>query len=186
VRRLSTRFIQRSLAPGKDALNWRFVVGAFQINIPVATSATLLPLEESILALYKWKIEQIPVTNRWYPVLQKYIGQVSGRVSGLGGNPGSILPSQAGGVSGGLIETGAGRHEFTGKVTGIIFDRFGDFEGFLLVTEAGHEKSFLAREHEIEERIREAWRDRMVISVFVDSQDLRRPVLIILRRAPRR
>ncbi len=37
------------------------------------------------------------------------------------------------------------RHRaFTGKIAGLIFDRLGDFEGFLLDTEEGEHK-FLAR-----------------------------------------
>ena len=32
-------------------------------------------------------------TNRWYPVLQRYIGYIEGRVKGLGGNPSQFAPS---------------------------------------------------------------------------------------------
>jgi hypothetical protein len=181
VRRLSSRSIGKS-ANVTDARKWRYVVGAFQIRIPVSTSSALLPTEESILAVYKWKIEQIPAGNRWLPVLKRYIQQVSGRVNGFGGNAGSVQSSQTGGAT--IVPTRGKLCEYTGKVTGIIFDRFGDFEGFLLRTEAGNEMSFAAREREIEERVREAWMDRMVISVFVESCDPRCPVLIILRRAP--
>ena len=39
---------------------------------------------------------------------------------------------------------------------------------------------------QIEERVREAWIERMVVSVFVEPGDPHRPVLLILRRAPRR
>ena len=55
---------------------------------------------------------------------------------------------------------------------GVAFDRFGDFEGFLLLTEEGEEFSFLAREQAIEDRVREAWRDRMVVSVFVELPEV--------------
>jgi hypothetical protein len=184
VRRLSTRSVGFDDANFRSlALSWRYVVGAFQINIPVGTSKTLLKPEESVLAVYKWKIEQIPATNRWYPVLQRFINQVAGRVAGLGGNPGSIQPTQTGGGSG---QVGAGKAlEYTGKVEGLIFDRFGDFEGFLLETEEGEHLTFAATEQAIEDRVREAWVDRMVISVFVEASDGRLPVLIILRRAPR-
>ena len=37
---------------------------------------------------------------------------------------------------------------------GLAFDRFWDFEGFLLLTEEGEEFSFLAREQAIEDRVR--------------------------------
>jgi len=77
-------------------LNWRYVVGAFQINIPVSTEARLLASEENLLAVFKWKLEQLPVTNRWVPVLHRYIDQVAGRVDGFGGNASSIPPSLSG------------------------------------------------------------------------------------------
>jgi hypothetical protein len=66
---------------GKPSLNWRYVVGAFQINIPVAAARTLLPVEESILAVYKWKLEQVPAANRWHPVLERY--EFTGKVSAV-------------------------------------------------------------------------------------------------------
>ncbi len=181
VRRLSWRFAD---VDQRKTGNWRYVVGAFQMNIAIQAKQDLLPAEETILALYKWKIEQIPANNRWHPVMRRYIARVSGLVSRLGGNPGKIPPSQTGGASGSKPPP-VKRLEYTGKVMGLAFDRFGDFEGFLLLTEAGVELSFLAREQAIEDRMREAWKDRMVISVFVEPPDLRIPVLILLRRAPR-
>lgn len=186
VRRLSTRSIGRDTVKGRtNPLSWRYVVGAFQINIPVETSKTLLDPEESILAVYKWKIEQVPSTNRWHPVLRRYIDQLSGRFAGLGGSPGSVQPSQTGGKPGvGKGETSR-QIECTGKVEALIFDRFGDFEGFLLRTERGQKLTFSAREHAIEDRVREAWLDRLVISVFVEPSDRQQPVMIVLRRAPR-
>ncbi len=72
-----------------------------------------------------------------------------------------------------------------GKIMGLGYDRFGDFEGFLLLTESGEEVSFLARERAIEDLAREAWKDRMVVSVFVEPPHIHIPVLILLRRDPR-
>jgi hypothetical protein len=184
VRRLSWRFAEVDQQDQQEKLNWRYVVGAFQMNISVLPQKDLLPAEENILALYKWKIERIPSNNRWHPVMRRYIARVSGLVSRLGGNPGAIPPSQTG-VATGSKPAPVKRREYTGKITGLAFDRFGDFEGFLLLTEAGEELSFLAREQAIEGRVREAWGDRMVISVFVEPPDLRSPVLILFRRAPR-
>jgi hypothetical protein len=171
-----------------DSIGWRYVVGAFQIRVPVSTGQKLLLPEESLLALFKWKLEQIPPTNRWYKVLGRYIEQVSGRVTGFGGNPGSIGPSQ-GGFSGG------GKHhhhlhkphreEWTGKVMSVIYDRFGDFEGFVLLTECGHEHWFRGREPEIERLVRYAWDDRAVITVFAEKHCPQWPVSIVLRRSPK-
>ncbi len=184
VRRLSTRSVGNPHAV-RDLRKWRYVVGAFQVRIPVSTGRALLPLEEDILAVYKWKIEQIPTTNRWHPVLHRYIADVSGRVNGFGGNASGVQASSAGGGSSSPV-LHHGRHEYTGKVTGLVYDRFGDFEGFLLLTDDGVEMTFFAHERPLEQRVREAWLDRMVISVFVDQPHLRRPVGVILRRGPRR
>ena len=74
--------------------------------------------------------------------------------------------------------------EFTGKVNGIIYDRFGDFEGFILLTESGHERSFRAREHEIEKLVQRAWIERIVITVVVRPSEPHHPTSIVLRRAP--
>jgi hypothetical protein len=54
----------------------------------------------------------------------------------------------------------------------------------MLLSERGHEHTFFSREHEIEELVRVAWLDRMVITVFVERHDPDRPASIVLRRAP--
>lgn len=73
--------------------NWRYVVGTFQVKIPVSNREGMLPAEESTLAIMKWRLQAMSPTSRWYPVLQRYIAYVSGRVAGLGGDPGAIPPS---------------------------------------------------------------------------------------------
>jgi len=104
------------------------------------------------------------------------------------GNPGLILASPSGGVTG-LPAPGHGRPhdwlEFTGKVNGLKYDRFGDFEGFFLLTEHGEEKWFESREHEIEALAHEAWAERIRITVFAARHAAHRPVSIVLRDAPR-
>jgi hypothetical protein len=74
-------------------------------------------------------------------------------------------------------------HEYNGKVTGLIYDCFGDFEGFLL-DDCGTELVFQAREHRIEELVRIAWRERIAITVVISAAHPRRPLSLILRRAP--
>jgi hypothetical protein len=76
------------------------------------------------------------------------------------------------------------RLEFTGKVVGLVHDRFGDFERFLLLTEQGREESFRSREHAIERLVTRAWAERQVITVFALSQQPHVPVTIVVRRAP--
>jgi len=164
------------------------VVGAFQLAIPVSTGADLLATDESALALFKWKLKSLPHTNRWYAVIERYIEELSGRVDSFGGVASAVEPTQLGTLGTGHGHGGGFGHPgdlaFTGKVDGIAYDRFGDFEGFLLRTEAGHEQTFRSREREIEELVRDAWLERMVITVFVDRRQRQIPVSIVLRRRP--
>jgi len=94
-------------------------------------------------------------------VLLRYLKLIEGRVSGFGGDPGKILPSPTGNVPGHELPPGPrgprdGRKGYTGKVIDLLYDRFGDFEGFTLLTEEGHEHWFRGREPEVEELIRRA------------------------------
>ena len=72
------------------------------------------------------------------------------------------------------------RSGFTGKVHGLVYDRVGDFDGFLLDTEEG-EQAFDCREPAIEQIISRAWAERILITVFVDAQEPWRPARIVLR-----
>jgi hypothetical protein len=192
------RITSRQISPGFNAAatgpaaaqripNWRYVVGTFQIDIPVETDAAILPSEENLLSILKWRLGRTAAGDRWRPVLVRYIEVVEARVLGLGGDPWKIPPSQWGtGGKPGKYHGGPppAERESTGKVNG-IYDRFGDFEGFLLLTEEGHERSFRSREQEIERLAYRAWVERMVISVFAEAKDPRWPTSIVLRRAPR-
>jgi hypothetical protein len=169
----------------KPITNWRSVTGSFGVTIPVATPSQILPSDSNTLAIFKWRLSQMSPDNRWYPVLERYVGYVEDRIRGMGGKPGTIAPNPYGNIPLPTTVTPVHHrreHGETGKVEGLIYDRFGDFEGFLLETEAGHEQRFRSREAEIEELVRYAWRDRIVITVLADRD---RPTSIILRRAPR-
>jgi hypothetical protein len=196
IRRISTRQIDRqpitnvmaadqigdlAMEKGHTTRNWRYVIGTFQVKIPVETKQVLLLPEENTLAIFKWRLSIMSPKNRWYSVLERYVSYVEARVLGLGCNPASIPPSPDGYVPYVPVEE---IYEYTGKVSGIVFDRFGDFEGFLLMTESGIEHSFRSMEEEIEALARFAWEDRVVISVVVSACDPKIPVSIVLRRAP--
>lgn len=105
---------------------WRYVVGTFQIKIPVSTGEAMLFPEENTLAIIKWRLQQMSTFNRWYPVLERYLSYIAARVDGLGGDSQSILPSPNG------VPPKAFEHEYTGKVREVVFDCFGDFEGLVL------------------------------------------------------
>ncbi len=141
VRRLSTK--RRKGQRGKSVGNlfaaapaavargpiadWRYIVGTFQVKIPVSTKELILRPEENTLAILKWRLENMAPSNRWYPVLQRLVGIIAGRVHGLGGDPNQIPPSLTGYHPGPVHGLGKAHEEFTGKVIAIIYDRFGDF-----------------------------------------------------------
>jgi hypothetical protein len=177
---------QETNAKGSRA-NWRNVVGAFQLQIPVQPEEESLPAEENLLAVLKWRLSILTPKDRWRPVLLRYIEIVEGRVKGMGGNPSQILPSRNGTAGQGEKH---GKHpgeaivESAGKISGLAFDRFGDFDGFFLLTEAGEERYFRSSEQEIERLARSAWTDRTFISVFAQSKDPHTVASIVLRRTP--
>ena len=179
------RHAAAAVAPAEIA--WRRVLGAFQLTIPVRTKEVLLLTEERNLSVLRWIGEAIPHHNRWYPVFRRYLKQIAGRVSAFGGDPGQIQPSPTGdGIPKHRPRPGQGperRIAFTGKVAGLIFDRCGDFEGFLLDTEDG-ERSFLSREREIEQLVERAWCERLRISVYAERDEPHRPQSIIVREPP--
>jgi len=167
-------------------IEWRQVLGAFQLTIPVHAKASLLLREERDLSVLLWIAEAIPHHSRWYPVFRRYLELIKGRVKSFGGDPGQILPSPTGE---GRVKPrpperpGEERVAYTGKIAGLIFDRFGDFEGFLLDTEDG-ERKYLSREKEIELLAERAWRERLRITVCAERHCPHRPECIIVREPP--
>jgi len=73
---------------------------------------------------------------------------------------------------------------FTGKVSSLLYDRWGDFEGFTLDTEAG-ERLFRSREHTIEDIANRAWTERILVVVYARAGDPHRPERIVFKYAPR-
>jgi hypothetical protein len=171
--------------------NWRYVVGTFQVTIPVVTKDTMLLPEENTLAILKWRLQTMSPTSRWHPVLERYISYLSARVDGLGGNADQIKPSPHGvrpGQTGlGPCAEGEGTRDHglsaTGKISGLVYDHFGDFEGFLLDTGERTER-FNSREKEVEVIARRAWAERIVVSVFVTQDRQNVPRAVVLRAPP--
>ncbi len=196
VRRITTRQVTKPAPPNPNpnpvpqAYNppeflWRYVTGSFLVKIPVQKESTILPGDENLLAVLKWRLGQISPGNRWYPVLLRYISYLNGRIVGMGGDPGQI-PGSLGGYQ---PSPAPGKHDrehcYTGKVMNLFYDRFGDFDGFDLRTEEGALHSFRACEHDLEEVVYLAWVERFVITVCASEHEAHRVVSIILRRAPR-
>lgn len=150
--------------------NWRYVVGTLQVSIPVTTPEVMLRPEENTLAIMKWRLQQLLPTNRWYAVLQRYISYIAARVDGLGGNSTGILPSPNGVPVKECVEcVAAFDHGYTGKVCEVLFDCFGDFEGFVLRDCCGTH-AFKTRECGISEIVLRACRERLLLSVYVEGR----------------
>ena len=75
---------------------WRRVMGQFNITIPISTKAHLLPKEEERLSIMKWIGASIPKKSRWWPVFQRYLEQLGGRVTYMNGDPTKVYPSPTG------------------------------------------------------------------------------------------
>jgi hypothetical protein len=163
---------------------WRRVHGAFQLTMPVqADKKRLLLNEERLLSVMKWIGGVIPAQSRWSPVFERYLKELGGRVSTFGGDPDRILPSPTGGGKK-PPHGGEGRGgNFTGKICGLIFDHFGDFDGFILETTDG-EREFSSRDREIEDLAERAWRERLRITVHAEVDKPHRVISIIVRRPP--
>jgi|GEM_PF-444289 len=85
-------------APAVQGFTWRRVDGAFQLTLSISTKEEILYPEERLLAWLRWIQSTMPAQNRWYPVFQRYIDQIAGRVRGLGGDPDGIAGSPYGTV----------------------------------------------------------------------------------------
>jgi hypothetical protein len=111
--------------------NWRYVTGTFQVKIPVSTATHILPAERDTLAIFKWRLQQMSPTNRWYPVLERYVALLAARVDGLGGDAGAIPPSPQGAPQ----EVRGHEHEVVaGVVREVLYDCTGRVERFVLGT----------------------------------------------------
>jgi hypothetical protein len=135
----------------------------------------------------RWIAETLRPSSRSYPVFRRYLEQIAGRVQGFGGDPTQILPSPTGEVPAmGTGQPVVGAVEITGKVEGIIYDHFGDFEGFILELRDGEHLRFASREHEILRLVQRAWAERIVVTVMVRKAHANVPVGLVLRGAPPR
>jgi hypothetical protein len=160
---------------GDDRLAYeRYIVGSFQVKIPVSTREAMLPAEETTLAILKARLEALPKTDRWYPVLLRYIAQIAGRVDGLGGDANAVPPSLGGYLPRPPVRQPCEEDlkEFTGKVCEVVFDCFGDFVGFVLDDCCEH-RAFDTREKEIGDLVLRALKERLSLMVVTAGKEHR-------------
>ena len=122
-----------------------------------------------------------------------------GRTNATGGAPGYLAVPGWDGCTGLGVISGTAllrhlRHEelvverhdgVTGKVAALLFDRFGDFEGFVFTDLAGSERRFYSREPAIHRLADRAWADRIVTTIMPERDHEHHAAAIILRDLPR-
>ncbi len=160
------------VAPVRRPKNWRYVVGTFQVKIPVSTASVFRFAEENTLAIMKWRLASLSGSDRWHPVLERYVSYVAARVDALGGDSKSIQPS----ISGIPVEAVAQQKprceiavEVSGKVVEIIFDCFGRLEAIVLADCCGS-RLLKTREREIGEIALRAFQHGLLISLSLDKE----------------
>lgn len=157
------------------SLAWRYVTGAFEVRVPVVADAAQVGPEETTLAILRWRLEHMDPAYRWYPVLQRLVGDVAVRVDGFGGDADSVVPSLTGGVRPGEgspggcgCDPGQTRPTKTGvaigRVAEVVFDCRGDFEGFVL---CGCDRSWVFRSCEpaVRDLVLRALHERLTLEV---------------------
>ncbi len=168
-----------------ETLTWRKEIGAFQLAIPVHPHETLLGREERDYSTLKWIGRTIPAASRWRKVFDRYLEEIALRIRHFGGDPSQIEPSPEGNGTPKHAPKGGKRFERTGKIAGLIYDRFGDFEGFILDAEEG-ERTYDSRERDMERLVERAWRERIRLSVWAEQEAPQRPLRVVLHRPPSR
>jgi hypothetical protein len=179
---------QAKAAPPPTQYAWRHTIGIFKLTIPVDAKGDLLEREERYYAILQFIANSTRSTSRWFPIFERYLKQIGGRVWGFGGDPGLIPPSGTGALPGDDQKPEPCRPErlveFKGKVAGLIYDHFGDFEGFILEEGCGRVRRFQSREIRMAGVIRHAWRDRASVIVLANACDEDCPVEIIVGGEP--
>jgi hypothetical protein len=145
-------------------------IGTTQFDIHIKTKKDVLPKLTTDLGVLKHIALSIPEDNRWYPVFQRYLAEMGDRIRGLGLNPDDVAPlpggdERPGPVGPGGRPTGTGQR---GKIRELVYDCFGDFEGFVLETCDGR-TFFRTCERGLEEVVRRVCRDRSSVTVHTQA-----------------
>jgi hypothetical protein len=166
-----------------SAIRWWKTLGAYQMIVPVKVKEEMLPSELRLLSVLRWMQEAKTKQSKWFAVFARYVDEIAARVAALGGNPALVKPSPYGDWRGGGSHPGPGSEvEYSGKVAGIKFDRFGEFDGFTLETEDGASHAFRSREAKVEVLVRRAWEERTTVVVGIAPHAPHWPAWIVLGR----
>jgi len=145
----------------------RKFLGSFRLTIPVRLGDVLLPREVRKLAVLRYVANAIPAGDRWSLIFTRYLAQIADKIRGLGGDPDQVPPSLDDPQPG--PERGPRKGCISGKVRCVLYDCFGEFEGFVL-EDCERPHSFVSREHGIEQVVRRACRDRSTLTVCTEGE----------------
>jgi hypothetical protein len=152
----------------------------------VSKAELILPDELRHLSVFKHIVTTIPVSNRWYPLMLRYLKVLSDRVDALGGNASSVHPNPDGsGKPYVPPRGGAGPHappgkpcppelqaccveevKYCGRVCGIEYGCDGHMTGFS-ITRFWRQRSFRCATGKWVNLLETASRERRVVCVTV-------------------
>jgi hypothetical protein len=144
------------------------VLGTTEFRIKVARAEELLPQFLHNLAILKHIALSIPETNRWHPIFKRYLSELGERIRAFGGDPDSVHPSPSGhGPAPQGPEKEREQEGFTGKVSRLLYDCFGDFEGFELRS-CDERKRFVSHDRGVERVVLTACREDLRLTVLYE------------------
>jgi hypothetical protein len=203
--------LERDAALAVRRTTGRRVIGVFQFNIRIQSASELLKSEERSLGFFRWVLAGMEPHNRWLPVMQRFVGEIALRVDGFGGNSGLIHASPLGLLPGRSSDGGwppgkghdawchrhpewpwgpdgcspwPGEAGDDGKIVRLIFDRFGDYEGFCLETLSGAHRTYFSRERDLADLVKWVWQARIRVTVLSRESDPRVAERIVLHEPP--
>jgi zinc carboxypeptidase len=154
----------------KVNLSRRHVLGAFQVRVAIGSGEPLLRKLVRNLAALRYIFQAIPVTDAWHPVFVRYLYQLGDQIAGLGLDP-ALVPASPDdpGLPG---ESGSEKpDQFTGKVSEVIFDCFGDFIGFVLESCSEH-RHISSRKKGVAEIVLRACKEGCTVTVWLGAHGL--------------
>jgi hypothetical protein len=91
----------------------RRIVGAFQVSVTVSADHEKLAIDDKDqLAILKYNLALMAAVDRWRPIQERIIAQLSERLEGFNIDPGSVTPSPWGaGPHRPVLGGGTGRDE---------------------------------------------------------------------------
>lgn len=161
-------------------ISWREITGTFKLALRTYAPSEALPRLEQDLSFLRWVFESVPGDSRWRPVFVRYLGALASLVRDFGGSPQLISPSSTGDWRGTKPHEPADKRHFTGKIDGLIFDHFGDFEGFYLETDEDERLQFYSREANLRSVVERAWLARLRVTVVAEPDRPDRPRRLVL------